>query len=742
MDSYERFWLRKYAGRAAAGGGETRAKRPSRTLAAWLFTNAGLLGAREPKIDTDDLDGAMGRIDRAAWFAFAPLVANLRKAAEAPAPSGLERRMAWLCETLRLPRLEGDLLRVATRMGVNRTVATLVKSFENSPFGEINGAVLAVLASHDTRSVKQALAPGRPLRLLGLLEDRGGGDFAASKTVLRIARLESTDPARLRNLLIGKTRKAELAWDDFAHIGEAAALAERVLTGALAKRAAGVNILLHGAPGTGKTAFVRTLAERIGAHPMFVGEADEQSEEPTRADRIAAFAIARSMAGRAGRTLLVVDEADDIFTGVDDDDAGSRVGSKVFMNRLVETTAAPTLWITNHGDQLGEAVLRRMSVAIRFPQPGRAVRRRVIEAIAARRKLRLSTAALDGLAEVRAAPAVMDLAVRAARLTGGREADVARAARSVIAAMEGAPVPPPPSAPFAFDPALSAADCDLAALADKVVASGEAALSFCLHGLPGTGKSAFARHLAARLGLDVIEKRASDLLSMYVGESEKAIARAFEEAADSRAMLILDEADSLLRDRAGATRSWEVTQVNEMLTWMERHPWPFAATTNAHGRPGPGDPAAVPVQGAVFADDQRAGAGGVSAEFCRRCAGGAGSAGEPGAGGFCVGGEESAAVDRAESGSVGEDAGGRGGGQAGGRTAADWVLIFTKVQEHVNTRGDATQWSRKILSLLLPNVRRILAASCTGAFYRNSTCNLFNEEGTLCVSKWQLQETR
>ena len=68
---------------------------------------------------------------------------------------------------------------------------------------------------------------------------------------------------------------------------------------------------------------------------------------------------------------------------------------------------------------------------------------------------------------------------------------------------------------------------------------------------------------------------------MWVGESEKAIALAFEEAADLRAFLIFDEADSLLRDRSVASYSWEVTQVNEMLTQMERHAFPFACTTNA-----------------------------------------------------------------------------------------------------------------------------------------------------------------
>jgi SpoVK/Ycf46/Vps4 family AAA+-type ATPase len=42
----------------------------------------------------------------------------------------------------------------------------------------------------------------------------------------------------------------------------------------------------------------------------------------------------------------------------------------------------------------------------------------------------------------------------------------------------------------------------------------------------------------------VIEKRASDLLSMWLGQTEQNIAAAFAEAADRRAMLIIDEADS------------------------------------------------------------------------------------------------------------------------------------------------------------------------------------------------------
>ena len=135
--------------------------------------------------------------------------------------------------------------------------------------------------------------------------------------------------------------------------------------------------------------------------------------------------------------------------------------------------------------------------------------------------------------------------------------------------------------PLAFDPALSSADVDLVGLAERARTAPTKALSFCLSGPPGTGKSAYARYLAEKLDMEVLDKRYSDLISSYLGESEKAIAHAFEEAADMRAFLILDEADSLLRDRGAARHSWEITQVNEMLTQMERHPYPFACTTNA-----------------------------------------------------------------------------------------------------------------------------------------------------------------
>jgi transitional endoplasmic reticulum ATPase len=75
-------------------------------------------------------------------------------------------------------------------------------------------------------------------------------------------------------------------------------------------------------------------------------------------------------------------------------------------------------------------------------------------------------------------------------------------------------------------------------------------------------------------------KRASDLLSKFVGENEQNIARAFAQAEAENAVLLIDEVDSFLQDRQGAQRSWEVSLVNEMLTQMEGFGGVFIASTN------------------------------------------------------------------------------------------------------------------------------------------------------------------
>ena len=104
--------------------------------------------------------------------------------------------------------------------------------------------------------------------------------------------------------------------------------------------------------------------------------------------------------------------------------------------------------------------------------------------------------------------------------------------------------------------------------------------TLCFYGAPGTGKTALGEHIATALDKPLIIKQASDLMSKFVGETEQNMAAMFKEAEAEKAVLLLDEADSFLQDRRGAQRTYEVTEVNEMLQGMERYNGIFICTTN------------------------------------------------------------------------------------------------------------------------------------------------------------------
>lgn len=266
---------------------------------------------------------------------------------------------------------------------------------------------------------------------------------------------------------------------------------------------------------------------------------------------------------------------------------GAEVGSRVFIHRLLEDAAVPTLWTVNDIEHVRPAILRRMTYALEMKVPDSKVRARVWRRVLEREKVAASDEEVRALArQFEAPPALAASAVRSAALTGGGVAEMRRAVTAITKALHGGVPPRPPQEPgIPLDLALFNSTADFAALTDRLTGVGaRRAFSVCLYGPPGTGKSAYVRHLADRMGMEILQKRTSDLLSPWVGETESRIARAFEEARSAGSMLVFDEADSLLSDRRGAVRSWEVTQVNEMLARMESHDLPFACTTNLFER--------------------------------------------------------------------------------------------------------------------------------------------------------------
>ena len=445
---------------------------------------------------------------------------------------------------------------------------------------------IAMLVGEPLRVVEECLTGNGDLMNSGLLQARDGeliGGYNARYAVpLRIgASLDRTFGSfdEMRNELLGQPLVSNVGPADYEHVASDRDLITAILKGGAEAGASGVNVLLYGPPGSGKTELAKVAAKAAGLVLYATGEETAQGGEADRGSRLTDLVFSnRLLQGERGVALLF-DEMEDVAVHLI-----RRGGSKVYLNRLLETNPVPIVWTSNELGNIDPALLRRMTLAVELKRPPAGQRARILGQMLKRHDLSLPEEEIERLAHsIDTTPAIMENAIKAARLAGGGADTIERVARGIMRAVTGVGARRIVTIP-AFDPALTTASRDLIELGDLLVGGQARAFSLCLYGPPGTGKSAFARYLAGRLGLQVLQIRASDILGMYVGQSERNIAAAFEEAREAGAMLVFDEADSLLWDRRDAQRSWEASQVNEMLTWMEEHPLPVCFTTNLMDR--------------------------------------------------------------------------------------------------------------------------------------------------------------
>ena len=573
-------------------------------LARWLFENAdrkikGKSGKWRP-LETAARATGFRKKHSEPWSRWKPsstdwkrlkaALGELRGQTERVRPDRTARRLQLLAKATGMSGEDVEILEVLLRHRTDPWLQSLVDDLELSdrrrhPF-HVQGTGLSRLLGLGRGCIQQRLTRTSPLLRSGCVSVDEDGEVVLNGRVERLA--TAPDKERdVRRLLLGRCAPTDLEWSDFEHLAEARDDAAAILKGARAKSVRGVNILLYGPPGCGKTSLAKVLAAQFGTTLFPVGEADESGDEPTRGERLSDLRLAQSLLGRDSKGLVFVDEADDVLgdesggllLGLMGNSVRRSSGSRIYVHRLLEENPAPTIWATNRADGLDEAILRRMTLAVEMRKPPTQVHERIWWRLL--RKYNIASTAEDARELARKfpiSPGLAEQAVRAAGVSGSGLAGVHRAARGLNRLVNG---PTPPREEHrGFDPGLSQGDVDLKALADDICSTGDLRFSVCLTGPPGAGKSAWVRYLAERLDCEVIHKRTSDLLGKYVGESEKRIAAAFQQAADDKAILVFDEADSLLRDRRGAVRSWEVSQVNEMLTWMESHPFPFACTTN------------------------------------------------------------------------------------------------------------------------------------------------------------------
>ncbi|MFZ3141769.1 ATP-binding protein [Polaromonas sp.] len=536
----------------------------------------------------------------------------------------VEKNIESLASLLQLNRAERALLLYGTLARYQRDLRSLLVEFKVSNAPEAYAAI-ADVAGVKAPEVAEALRPGSRLERIGMVEnlisEHNITDLAdlmkVSEKLPPVLMRKYRDHSELMAVFTRPATRSRLGLADFAFVQDDAQVLVSLLRHAVAGKEQGVNVLLYGPPGTGKTELAKVVAQAAGLDLFEVEYADRDGNSLSGRDRYRSLQIAQVFLKGSMHSALLFDEVEDVFPPISSEAAqlmarseqltapnSHSVSGKAWVNQILESNPVPTLWVTNRIEQIDPAFRRRFAyhLELRSPPPGarEGIIRRALEGVQVSDAFVARLTARKGLT-----PAQIRTAVRFARLASapGDKMDAKVDGAGLQAILAGGRASLMESL---IERQLKNADV---ALGNKAEAAGRrnvttydlamlnvesrfeiprivAALksrghgSLCFYGPPGTGKTALAEHIAQALEQPLLIKQASDLMSKYVGETEQHMAAMFREAEAEKAVLLLDEADSFLQDRRGARRTYEVTEVNEMLQGMERYAGIFICTTN------------------------------------------------------------------------------------------------------------------------------------------------------------------
>lgn len=353
----------------------------------------------------------------------------------------------------------------------------------------------------------------------------------------------------------------------------------------------GGNLLLYGEAGTGKTALSSALSQELGmslitikslGDELFDSDSLLSGKHQTGNLRLQYRQLVEKLMVNTKDCLLLIDECEDIFSqGV-----GSKGIGKEQLHQLLTNNAIPTIWITNTISDIPASCIRRFKWVKEINIPQREVMETVINRTS--RGLGISPAFKEEwVSNEHLSPAIVDnvTTIAKALCLKGKEAEQLLQTNS-LAVLKASGHSEPPNQPtyqchIPFDAQfinLRTDSISLPQLEQAVEAGSD--VRVLLLGASGTGKTALVNHLHEITGKDLHTIRCSDVMDKYIGETEKNIAAMFEQASTQNKVLFIDEVDSLLLDRSGLDKSWEVQQVNELLTQLEQFDQPFFAATN------------------------------------------------------------------------------------------------------------------------------------------------------------------
>ena len=390
-----------------------------------------------------------------------------------------------------------------------------------------------------------------------------------------------SEPLNEQTLLKSCTQPAietSLNLDDFAYLGEMKAMMLDYLQSSFATHRKGVNILIYGAPGTGKTELATLLAKALSVSAHNITYMDSDGDVISAEDRLNKCRFAQKVL-EGQSSLLIFDEIEDVFRGSFFEQSVAQQ-NKAWMNQLLENNNVPMIWLSNSVFGIDPAFLRRFDFILEMPDLPLKNKSALITQLA---EGKLSPAYVQHFAKVRSlSPAILTRVFNVANaVDNGKKAFsevLLTLFNETLQAQGKKKIEPLVESKLSYQLEWVSCNENIHKITEGLMRTKKGRI--CCYGPPGTGKTAWAGWLAEQLDMPLLLCKGSDLLDPYVGGTERNISEAFESAKRDNCLLVLDEVDTFLFSRDGAERSWERSQVNEMLTQIERFEGLMVVSTN------------------------------------------------------------------------------------------------------------------------------------------------------------------
>ena len=493
----------------------------------------------------------------------------------------IEQNIDTLTQLLSLNTTEQTLFRLSVQLRLDEPLKKLSEALPKSNLIGVS-EVLSNLFGLPKSDIISALKDKGKLLGYGLLERNYNPDrfhdYLDWGKMLDFDEFIS-EPLNEQVLLKVCTKPAiepSLSLEDFAYLNEMKTMMLDYLQSSFATHRKGANILIYGAPGTGKTELATLLGKVLSVSVNNITYMDEDGDVISAEDRLNKCRFAQKVL-EGQSSLLIFDEIEDVFrAGFFERSVAQK--NKAWMNQLLENNNVPMIWLSNSVSGIDPAFLRRFDLILEMPDLPLKNKSALITQLT---EGKLSTAYVQHFAKERSlTPAILSRTIRVAK-----ELNTSNFAETLL--MMFNQTLKSQNKPKIEPIVLGKADyhLDYVACNDNIHRISEGLKQskkgrICCYGPPGTGKTAWAAWLAEQLDMPLLLKQGSDLLNPYVGGTERNIAQAFEQAKADNALLVLDEVDSFLFSREGANRSWERSQVNEMLTQIERFEGLMVVSTN------------------------------------------------------------------------------------------------------------------------------------------------------------------